>query len=571
MPYPTEHSARLRDPKEFKPDTYKRVDGGKLFGRVKVPKTIAILSAKLKGKDKPSDPYIAQSLRFPVKNWTASEAKAWLKKNKVDFILFEPAKKSKDKQSADQNTASRQACIFGQGCEVSFAEAGDEQEAGRFRIVAYSGKVIPEHWLWGNVAFDLAGLKFDRRKTAVLEEHFSANRIGFTTKQQIRGKVIVEGKFLNNPRAQQTRQDIEDGFPMQASLYVPPGLIEHVREGESAEVNGQKLKGPGTVFRKATIKEVSMCALGADSHTQSRTFAEGEREIQFNVLEKERIMDEQTSIAELTAETFAAEDPDVIEQAAAEAKAKNEKDGKPATWDAALKQRMTETKCSEADAVRFCVAEYPGLHAKMLQKQGEMATDDVKPEPDQTVKFWSAVERRMKQANCSKAEAIRFTVREQPEMHEEFLEKLKTLPKPKFTEFWNKVKEYRDKTGCGDGDAIRACFSQYPELVDFFAAVKHHMRETQDSQADSIRFCVREFPELYLQFLEDQTEKAKVSDITSEPDQLAAENRDAQPATWEAAIKQQTTETKCSQADAVRFCVRKYPELHRKMLEEQKG
>lgn len=45
------------------------------------------------------------------------------------------------------------------------------------------------------------------------------------------------------------------------------------------------------------------------------------------------------------------------------------KDGKPATWDAAMKQRMTETKCSEADAVRFCVREYPELHAKMLEEQ----------------------------------------------------------------------------------------------------------------------------------------------------------------------------------------------------------
>jgi len=408
------------------------------------------------------------------------------------------------------------ACIFSQDCEVSFAEAGDEQEAGRFRIVAYSGKVIPEHWLWGNVAFDLAGLKFDKKKTAVLEEHFTANRIGFTTHQEVTDRVLVEGKFLNNPRAQQTRQDIEDGFPMQASLYVPPGLIEHVREGESAEVNGQKLKGPGTVFRKATIKEVSMCALGADSHTQSRTFAEGGEQIQFDILGKERNMSKQVMLAEMPAETFAAEDPDVIEQAAAEAKAKNEKDGKPATWDAAMKQQMEETKCSKADAVRFCVREYPELHAKFLQEQG-------------------------------------------------------TPPKAELAEFWNKVKDYRDKMGGNEGDAIRACFSQYPELVDFFAAVKYHMGETQDSQADSIRFCVREFPELHMQFLQDQAEKAKVSDITSEPDQLAAENRDGQPATWEAAIKQQMTETKCSQADAVRFCVRKYPELHRKMLEEQKG
>lgn len=348
----------------------------------------------------------------------------------------------------NKNTAPLNACIFDEGCEVSFAEAGDEEKPGQFRIIAYSGGIIPNHWLWGNIAFDLEGLKFEKKKTAVLENHFSDKRVGFTTMQDVSDKVLVEGKFLNNPGAQQIKGDITDGFPMQASMYVPPQLIEYVREGESAEVNGHTLKGPGTVFRKAIIREVSMCALGADSHTQSKTFADGEREIQFNVTEKEQIMDEVTKL-ELTAETFAAEYPELSEQVTADAKAegvtegenaekerfsqirelakddpafvveqfaagktvdevktalierlrkqKDEaaettttkvdpahqefsdeqkpadkdktKDGKPATWDAALKQQMTETKCSAADAVRFCVREYPELHEKMLEEQ----------------------------------------------------------------------------------------------------------------------------------------------------------------------------------------------------------
>lgn len=491
MPYPNEHAARLQDPKKFDPKAYRRSNGGTIYGKIKVPVTIAIIWGKLKGKAKPSDKPIPQSLRFPTKSWTADKAKKWLKDNNIKYILFEPAKPIKQKQAGmaetkyncecikcgykqtstkhcndlkcpkcggqmrrverpgpgqDKNTAPLNACVFDEGCEVSFAEAGDEQQAGRFRIVAYSGGIIPNHWLWGNIAIDLAGLKFEKKKTAVLEEHFSANRIGFTTKQEIADQVAIEGKFLSNPKAQEIRNDLKDGFPMQASIYVPPALIEHVREGEYAEVNGRKLKGPGTVLRKAIIREVSMCALGADSHTQSKTFADGKQEIQFSVLERENIMDEQTKI-ELTAETFAVEYPDVFEEVTADAKAEGEKaamerfsqisglakddpafvveqftggktvveaqaalierlrsqkdeaveaaktaakkvdpaeqefsdeqqpdkdkdaDGKPKTWDAALKQQMKETKCSEADAVRFCVGEYPELHEKMLEEQ----------------------------------------------------------------------------------------------------------------------------------------------------------------------------------------------------------
>ncbi len=98
MPYPNEHSARLRDPGDFDPDTYRRTDGsgdGTVQG-VKIPTTIAVIWGKLKGKTKPDDPPIAQALRFPTKNWTADKAKSWLSENKVKYIGFEAASGGKE-------------------------------------------------------------------------------------------------------------------------------------------------------------------------------------------------------------------------------------------------------------------------------------------------------------------------------------------------------------------------------------------------------------------------------------------------------------------------------------------
>jgi len=83
MPYPNEHSARLRDPDDFNPKTFRRVSGGTIYGKIKVPKTIDIIWGKLKGKDKPKDNPIPQALRFPTKNWTVAKAKKWLKDNNV--------------------------------------------------------------------------------------------------------------------------------------------------------------------------------------------------------------------------------------------------------------------------------------------------------------------------------------------------------------------------------------------------------------------------------------------------------------------------------------------------------
>lgn len=90
-PYPNEHAARLRDPDDFDPDTFRRTQGGTIYGKLKVPATISIIWGKLKDSSAESDPPIPQALRFPTKDWTVEEAKSWLKDNSVKAISFEPA------------------------------------------------------------------------------------------------------------------------------------------------------------------------------------------------------------------------------------------------------------------------------------------------------------------------------------------------------------------------------------------------------------------------------------------------------------------------------------------------
>jgi len=91
-PYPNEHSARLRDPDDFDPDTFRRKNDGTIYGKTKVPGTVAVIWGKLKGHSKPSDQPIPQALRFPTDDWTAETAKKWLKDNNVKYISFEAAK-----------------------------------------------------------------------------------------------------------------------------------------------------------------------------------------------------------------------------------------------------------------------------------------------------------------------------------------------------------------------------------------------------------------------------------------------------------------------------------------------
>ncbi len=349
-----------------------------------------------------------------------------------------------------KTTAPQNACIFEQGCSVVYNKAEGDDGDRRFSILAYSGQIIPNHWWWGNVAFDLEGIKFAKARTPVLQEHFRTDRIGFSTKQDVSDKVTLEGKFLSNSLAQELRNDMAEGFPMQASVFLPPDIIEQVKEGETVKVNGHTLKGPGAVFRKGKIHEVSMCTLGADSHTQSKTFAEGgKQQVKFNLFRKDNDMAESKSKVELTAETFAAEHREIFEQVTATAKAEGEKqtrelfgkfadqfgddpafcieqfkagvslDAAVLAENAKLKKAAAETASQTQSGTNTetdpAVAEFSDE-----QKPGE----DVKDKEGEPASFDAAVEARIKEARCTKGEAMKFAVEKYPELYDKFRDEI---------------------------------------------------------------------------------------------------------------------------------------------------
>lgn len=106
MPYANEHAARLRSPGDFSKTAWRRTKGGTIYGRIKVPATVGIIWGKLKGKDKPSDMPIPQSLRFNKKSWTADKAKSWLKTHNIKNIGFERAKVTASEESLSEDNAT---------------------------------------------------------------------------------------------------------------------------------------------------------------------------------------------------------------------------------------------------------------------------------------------------------------------------------------------------------------------------------------------------------------------------------------------------------------------------------
>lgn len=128
MPYPNEHSARLKNPDDFNSDTFKRKKDGTIYGSIKVPSTISVIWGQLKNQS--GDEATPQALRFAKASWTAAEAKKWLKDNKVKYILFEPASESKN----DEISAVEQRCT---SPDISEIRAVDDENP---KITGYAAK-----------------------------------------------------------------------------------------------------------------------------------------------------------------------------------------------------------------------------------------------------------------------------------------------------------------------------------------------------------------------------------------------------------------------------------------------
>lgn len=79
MPYPNEHSARIKEPGSFTKDSFRRKN---------IATGIDIIIGRLKGKTTTT----TQAYRFKAGTFIPSEARKWLKDHNIGFISFESAR-----------------------------------------------------------------------------------------------------------------------------------------------------------------------------------------------------------------------------------------------------------------------------------------------------------------------------------------------------------------------------------------------------------------------------------------------------------------------------------------------
>jgi len=169
------------------------------------------------------------------------------------------------------------ACVLAVG-EFELGDNGANAKTAPVRLVARSGKPI-QHWFWGNVVHDLAGMHLHKSRVPIDYVHDSKEIVGYLNKfDRTSGDLVTSGAlvpFKDSDRATEIVHKMKAGVPYEASInFGGDGIkIEDVPEGMVAQVNGYQFEGPGIIVREWPLRGVAICPYGADANTESAALA----------------------------------------------------------------------------------------------------------------------------------------------------------------------------------------------------------------------------------------------------------------------------------------------------------
>jgi hypothetical protein len=158
--------------------------------------------------------------------------------------------------------------------EFELGDNGEKAKTAPVRLVARSGKPI-EHWFWGRIVHDLAGMHLHKSRIPIDYVHDSKEVVGYLNRFDIQsGDLVTSGALVpykDTDRATEIIYKHGQGVPYEASInFGGDGIkIEEVPEGFVSQVNGFTFEGPGVIVREWPLRGVAICPYGADMHTES--------------------------------------------------------------------------------------------------------------------------------------------------------------------------------------------------------------------------------------------------------------------------------------------------------------
>ena len=135
----------------------------------------------------------------------------------------------------------------------------------KFQMTAYTGAVVESPY-FGSMIIDLSGIRYSE-KIPALFQHQADRPAGVIDNIEKSSTLTARGYFTTTPDGKMVYGLIKEGYPYQASIGIWADEIEILDKKETAQVNGRTFPGPGAIWRKSHLREISFVSLGRDADT----------------------------------------------------------------------------------------------------------------------------------------------------------------------------------------------------------------------------------------------------------------------------------------------------------------
>jgi hypothetical protein len=136
------------------------------------------------------------------------------------------------------------------------------------------------HWAWGKVSHDLAGMSVPTAGRIPIDHVHSDDALGYIDEFDVTPDgLTLKGKFISTKEgdlAWDIATKIAAGVPYQSSIFFDDLEdstemdVQEVKKGKTETVNGQVFEGPGLIVRKWLLRGVAACLYGADPNTKTQ-------------------------------------------------------------------------------------------------------------------------------------------------------------------------------------------------------------------------------------------------------------------------------------------------------------
>src|SRR5688572_6779918 len=155
--------------------------------------------------------------------------------------------------------------------DLVMGDNGDGAKTIPIKVKARGAQAV-DHWYFGRMVHDLAGMSLSKPRLAIDYCHREGEVLGFANKFDTEGGLVASGAltpFQNKDRASEVIFKSQQGVPYEASIFFDPAelVLEEVPQGMSVPVNGLQFAGPGVVARKWTLRGLAVCPYGQDKNT----------------------------------------------------------------------------------------------------------------------------------------------------------------------------------------------------------------------------------------------------------------------------------------------------------------